>query len=47
MSTRGPTEYAMTLDGSRRKAQRIVERLNRRDGLDVPIARTGEARHRR
>jgi hypothetical protein len=36
--------YALTLGGSRRKAQRIVEQLNRRDGLHVPIARTVEVR---
>jgi hypothetical protein len=41
---RGATYYAWTHDGSRRKAQRIVEQLNRRDGIDVPIARTVEVR---
>jgi hypothetical protein len=40
----GATYYAWTLDGSRRKAKRIVEHLNQRDGLDVPIARTVEVR---
>jgi hypothetical protein len=40
----GPTYYALTLDGARRKAQRMVERRNRRDRLDVPIARTVEVR---
>jgi hypothetical protein len=40
----GETYYAWTRDGSRRKAQRIVEQLNRRDGLNVPIARTVEVR---
>jgi hypothetical protein len=38
------TYYALTLDGSRRKAQRKVEQLNSRDGLHVPIARTVEVR---
>ena len=38
------TYYALTLGGSRRKAQCIVEQLNRRDGLHVPIARTVEVR---
>jgi hypothetical protein len=38
------TYYAFTLWGSRRKAQRMVEQLNNRDGLDVPIARTVEVR---
>jgi hypothetical protein len=40
----GPTRYAFTLGGARRQAQRMVERRNRRDGLDVPIARTIEVR---
>jgi hypothetical protein len=39
--------YALTLDGARRKAQRMVERLNHRDELDVPIARTVEVKHSR
>jgi hypothetical protein len=38
----GATYYALTISGSRRKAQRMVERLNSRDGLHVPIARTVE-----
>lgn len=38
----GATYYALTLSGSRRKAQRVVEQLNSRDGLHVPIARTVE-----
>lgn len=38
----GSSCYALTFDGARRKAQRMVERLNRRDELDVPIARTLE-----
>ena len=38
------TYYGWTLDGTRRKAQRVVEHLNRRDRLDVPIARTVEVR---
>jgi hypothetical protein len=42
----GPTRYAFTLGGARRKAQRMVEGRNRRDGLDVPIARTIEVRPR-
>jgi hypothetical protein len=36
----GATYYALTLSGSRRKAQRVVEQLNSCDGLYVPIART-------
>ena len=35
----GPTRYAFTLGGARRQAERMVERRNRRDGIDVPIAR--------
>ena len=42
----GPTRYALTLGGARRQAQRMVERRNRRDRLDVPIARTIEVRPR-
>ena len=38
------TCYALTLGGSRRKAERKVEQLNGRDGLHVPIARTVEVR---
>ena len=40
----GATHNALTLDGARRKAQRMVERRNTRDGLDVPIARTVEVK---
>jgi hypothetical protein len=40
----GASYYALTLGGSRRKAQRMVEQLNSRDGLHVPIARTVEMR---
>lgn len=42
----GPACYAFTLGGARRKAQRMVDRHNRRDGLDVRIARTIEVRPR-
>ena len=42
----GPIRYAFTLAGARRQAQRMVERRNRRDGLDVPVARTIEVRPR-
>ena len=41
---RAASYYTLTLGGSRRKAQRIVEQLNTRDGLDVPIGRTVEVR---
>jgi hypothetical protein len=40
----GASYYTLTHGGSRRKAQRIVEQLNSRYGLDVPIARTAEVR---
>jgi hypothetical protein len=43
----GPIHHALTLNVARRKAQRLVERLNRRDGLHVPIARTVEIRRQR
>ena len=42
----GPTRYAFTLGRARWQAQRMVERRNRRDGIDVPIARTIEVRPR-
>ena len=42
----GPAFGALTLNGARRKAQRIVELHNRRYGFDAPIARTVEARLR-
>ena len=42
----GPTRYAFTPGAARRQAQLIVERRNRRDGVDVPIARTIEVRPR-
>jgi hypothetical protein len=32
----GPTRYALTLHRALRKAERMVEQLNRRDGLDPP-----------
>jgi hypothetical protein len=38
------TCHALALNGARRKAQRIVEQCNSRDGLDVPIPRTAEVR---
>ena len=40
----GLTRTALTLDGARRKAQRMVERRNRRDRLNVPIARAVEVK---
>jgi hypothetical protein len=42
----GPIRYAITLGGARWQAQRMVQRRNRRDALDVPIARTIEVRPR-
>ena len=40
----GAAYHTLTLGGSRRKAQRIVEQLKSRDELNVPIARTVEVR---
>jgi hypothetical protein len=34
----------LTLDGARRKAQRMVERRNGGDGVNVPIARRVEVK---
>jgi hypothetical protein len=34
----GPTRYALTLHRALRKAERMVDQLNRRDGLNAPIA---------
>ena len=42
----GPTRYAFALGAARRQAQLMVERRNRRDGVDVPVARTIEVRPR-
>lgn len=42
----GPTRYALTLNGARWKARRMVKQLNRADGLTVSIARIIEVRPR-